>query len=624
VLATCVALGSLALAAQPALGNHEGTPAGVSLVAEKDAVTIPESIKLIANADRHLYGTGYTVAVIDDDSGSQIGGACSQTPCAKHGGTSWADNPDPQPRHFHAELRGPGGGVVATSGQVTVEVRKHTWEIVSVVPDPQTAVVPGSIRFTATLDHTAYGTPYSIYIYDKDNPTSPTTCNQYICGKSISRRWADNVNPKPGRVRVEVRNSSGDVASNTVHASAVFRRFIFTPILSFWTQTGSNGHVMHKASARLAATDPSLYGTGYRIKIKKADGTQVCSASQVGCDATVTIGETYRAVVENGTGHVAGQSGAFTLTGAGPQLAAFGDLDLATLAALVAGAGAGYDLCTRLGLSTVRTNVVGPNTSGGDQWEICTAMAAAGASTLAILTEVAQSFGGPENLYWLIGDLIKESPEPETPPSSEDAKAPRPLPPPLLPEVEKLADTLVQQNPEFDQWAADDVARQCRFLHWKAGRSPDRCKLLPIFASGSDVAEATEHDLMALAGHWPWLLLNREQSSTKPGEGWQTTGGRCSPTVLRACHEYPFFGTEQGGPLASQRGPEPIIGLVLKGENSLQGTRYSQFVSACGMKTGTPDPTGATNSTGGDPFLSIPLPPEWNRPTLWMCNGKTE
>jgi hypothetical protein len=42
------------------------------------------------------------------------------------------------------------------------------------------------------------------------------------------------------------------------------------------------------------------------------------------------------------------------------------------------------------------------------------------------------------------------------------------------------------------------------------------------------------------------------------------------------------------------------------------------------MKTGTPDPTGQTNSTGGDPFLSIPRPPEWERPTLWLCNGKTE
>jgi hypothetical protein len=198
---------------------------------------------------------------------------------------------------------------------------------------------------------------------------------------------------------------------------------------------------------------------------------------------------------------------------------------------------------------------------------------------------------------------------------------------PLLPDVQKLADALMQKQ-SIEQAVADDVATQCAFLHWRAGKSAARCSSLPIFASGSDVAEATEHDLAAIAevGYAPWLLLNREQSSTKPGEGWQTGGGRCTPTVLQACHEYPFFGTEQGGPLAYLRGPEPIIGLALRSDNSLQGTRYSQFIAPaqCNMKTGTPDPTGQTNSTGGDAFLSIPLPPEWSRPTIWLCNGKTE
>jgi hypothetical protein len=139
-----------------------------------------------------------------------------------------------------------------------------------------------------------------------------------------------------------------------------------------------------------------------------------------------------------------------------------------------------------------------------------------------------------------------------------------------LPDIQKLADRLTDLNDELDPEAADDVATQCSFLHWRAGRSPSRCFSLPIFASGSDVDEATEHDLRALdsVGYVPWLLLNREQSSTKPGSGWQSTGGRCTPTELRACHEYPFFGTEQGGPLAYKRGPEPVIGLVLDADNS--------------------------------------------------------
>jgi hypothetical protein len=317
-LATCVALVTLAVACEPAFANHEGTPSSVSLVAEKASVTIPESIKLTANASPHLYATGYSVVVVDDDSGTTLGNSCSQTPCDKYGSTSWSGNADPQPRHFHAELHGPGGGVVAMSGQVTVAVRKHVWDIVSVVPSPTSQVVPGSVQFVATLDHTTYGTPYSIHIYDVVNPGPPTTCNQYQCARYVARQWSDNVSPKPGRVRVEVRDASGDIASNRVYGEAPFWRFIFTPTLSFWTQSTS-GTVVHKASARLATGDPSLYGTPYRIKIRKADGTEVCSAPQVGCDATVSVGETYRAVVEDSQGRNFGDSGAWTLTADGPR-----------------------------------------------------------------------------------------------------------------------------------------------------------------------------------------------------------------------------------------------------------------------------------------------------------------
>ena len=278
-------------------------------------------------------------------------------------------------------------------------------------------------------------------------------------------------------------------------------------------------------------------------------------------------------------------------------------------------------------MSPFKTDMVEPHTSGGDQWEACVAAAAAGAGTLAILLAVADTPGGEANLWWLQGDVTREAPPPDTEPSSDDAQAPRPVPPPFLPDIQKLADRLMGQNQKVDQEVADDVATQCTFLHWRAGKSPGRCASLPIFVSGSDVAEATEHDLGALAevGYAPWLLLNREQSSTKPGDGWQTTGGRCTPTELRACHEYPFFGTEQGGPLAYKRGPEPIIGLALREENSLQGTRYSQFISACTMKTGTPDSTGEEKSNGR---RSLPLDPPATRLAathrVALQRGKTE
>ena len=159
-LAAFVVLVSFGSSAGPAFAAHEGTPTGVSLVPERtESVTIPDTIKLTATADRHLAGTGYSMVVVDDDSGAQLGSTCSgvQSWCVRYGTTSWANNADPQPRHFHAELLGPGGGGGASSGQVTVEVRKHSWEVLSVVPTPPSQVVPGSIQFLASLDHPVGG-----------------------------------------------------------------------------------------------------------------------------------------------------------------------------------------------------------------------------------------------------------------------------------------------------------------------------------------------------------------------------------------------------------------------------------------------------------------------------------
>jgi hypothetical protein len=611
-LALLAALVVLAPGATPVFAHHEGTPTSVSLDPQKSAVTIPESIKLTATTDRHLYGTGYTVVVVDDDSSTEIGSACDQTPCAKYGSTSWAANPDPEPRHFHAELRGPGGGTVASSGQVAVDVDKHVWTIESVTANPTATVVPGTVQFVATLNHTTAGTPYSIYIYDEDNPTTPTTCAQYICGKYLSRSWADNANPKPGRVRVEVRDATSDVASDTLYAAAPFRRFLFSPTLTFTTETDGNGNPVHKATARTAPTDPSLWGTGYDIKVRKADGTQLCSAPQIGCTATVTVGNTYRTVVEDSQGRNFGQSPAWTLTANGPESATVGDLDLAALAATAGGT----DICTRLGLSPYKTNVVEPTTSGGDQWEACTTAVAAGATTLAILIAVADTPSGEENLYWLQSDVQRTTPAPGTPTTDEDAKAPRPVPAPLLPSIDDLASELTNLNPTLTQGDADAIAHQCLFLTGRAGlNGHQQCVQRRIFASGTDVAEATTHDLRALAHYSPWVQLNYELGSSKPGSGWQS----CPDQVAgQQCDEYPFFSSEQGGPLAV---PEPHLEPIAAFDNLSQGGHYNAFRSLCGLQTGTPDPTGLGNSTGGTPFLGIPIPPEWDIPTLKLCNG---
>jgi hypothetical protein len=589
--------------------------------ADSASITAPNSTTVRAKVDQTLYNTGYRIHIVDD-SGQSADTICgSSDSCARTVSATWQTNSQPGPRQFHAEVRHMSNGhLAASSGPVTVNFEPYDFNL-RLTPDAAAITVPNSTVVRATVNRSLYNTGYQIRLVDDDGDTTDSLCGSTdSCAKTVVAPWSVNPNPSARHFHAVVEHvSNGHRAATSEQVTVVRRRYLFPVDLAFTTTTNADGTVTHRATA---TTNPSVYNTGYQLKLKRTEtGDQLCSTgSGTTCGANVQVGATYRAVVENANGHVAGRSTAWTLTDSGPRPALTGDLDLAALAV----AAAGVDICSRIALSPYRTDVVGPSTSAGDQWEACAAAAAAGVGTLAILKAIADTPNGDSNLYWFTSDITKDAPAPGTQANADDAKAPRPVPPPLLPDVEKLAGELEEKQP-VEQRAADDVATQCAFLHWRAGKNPARCSSLPIFSSGADVAEATDHDLSALAqdDHWSWLLLNREQSSTKPGDGWQTTGGRCAPTTLRACHEYPFFGTEQGGPRAD---PEPLIGLVLREQNSLQGTRYSQFVSpsGCNMKTGTPDPTGETNSTGGDPFLSIPLPPEWGRPTMWLCNGKTE
>jgi hypothetical protein len=609
-LASLGAAAIVALTAQPAMAHHEGTPSSVSLVAERSSVTTGETIRLTAAADRHLYGTPYVVDVVDEE-GRNDWNACPQTPCTVSAGTPWSDNANPQPRHFHAELIGPGGTVVARSGQVTVDVRKFMWTVVSVVPNPATKVVPGYVQFLATLDRTVYGTGYQVYMYDQDNPAVPITCSASVwCSRSIARQWADNVNPKPGRVRVEVRGPSGDLASNTMEASATFRRFIFTVNLSFSTQTDASGNVVHKAYASTATTDPSLYGTPYQIKIRKADGTQVCSSPQVGCTATVAVGNTYRAVVEDSNGRNFGDSGSWTLADSGPRNEVVDGVDLA----LLAGAGlTGQHICDTALVAG------GPSTDGDsvpDDYEVCEVSLGRGATVLQILRDIAVVGGGLAVIHILYGEHIAPTFSPGTTPDEWETMIAPPLPAPQQSREDKLADRLQVSNPELSAPEANAVARQCLYLLAKRGlNGAAECQSFPIFASGSDVPAATRHDLKALKSWLPWMQLNYDgRGSSKPGDQWYRSVTPCNQeydgTVVN-CHEFPFFSTLQGGP-SPVGGRQPVIDLISAIDNQDQGRfLLNRFYRKCGIQGRVDNPE----------FLNIPLPPTGPIPTLGVCNG---
>jgi hypothetical protein len=126
----------------------------------------------------------------------------------------------------------------------------------------------------------------------------------------------------------------------------------------------------------------------------------------------------------------------------------------------------------------------------------------------------------------------------------------------------------------------------------------------PIFASGSDVPEATKHDIEALGSYPGWVHLTYEPREGKPGEGWQT--GRCGVLASNMhCDEYPFFATEQGGPSAQ---PLPDLRAIERTQNLSQGDMYSGFVQSGVLHLGSP-------------FLGVPVPPAAEVPTWYACKS---
>jgi hypothetical protein len=93
-----------------------------------------------------------------------------------------------------------------------------------------------------------------------------------------------------------------------------------------------------------------------------------------------------------------------------------------------------------------------------------------------------------------------------------------------------------------------------------------------------------------------------------------------------ACHEFPFFATEQGFQGAAQDPAAlPKLSLIAAANNSGQGSRYGTFTQVCKMKEqGETRPSTAQVLEHGDPFIALPIALR-SFPTVWtLCNGKTE
>jgi hypothetical protein len=311
------------------------------------------------------------------------------------------------------------------------------------------------------------------------------------------------------------------------------------------------------------------------------------------CSAEGPEGHTYTASVEDSEGHSFGGSSVALL-------------DMAELAGDFV---SGSAICTALLTDPYETHLAG--SSVGDQELACEAAVGRGANVKAVLAAVAAT--GTAALYY----LLKEHTEHEggfSLPSPTEAE-PYPIPTTLPAEwpVERVATALEAKNSESELTKEEitDIAQRCLWYTAAAGDDASECTRVPIFLPGSDVKEPATTDLLAMASRPSWVRLNNESGAEKESkgekEGWyKTLEFTCLGTEgpEQACHEYPFYASEQGGPPGPSK-PQPRIEWVNKVQNGSEGSKYSGFKSACEL-------TGTHRAFLVVPVLAIP--------TTRLCN----
>lgn len=364
----------------------------------------------------------------------------------------------------------------------------------------------------------------------------------------------------------------------------------------------------------VAHTSPNMGGSGLSTVIRNGSGTAVhsCDVYWSTCNAAASVGTSYRATVEDAAGHIFGASSTWTVTSSGATEQTADGIDLVSLAALFS---TDTDVCNAL-LTYPGTHLEG--SSASDQWLACDAAASSGSSLPDLLRAVAAAGAGGTGVLWWLAHQGSVSTLPPPPLGWPDSAAPT-APLPTVWPVGDLADAYMLQSGDLSQSQAATIAASCLWLAARAnanGRTD--CASLPIFVSGSDVAEATQHDLDAIADDPAWALLNYEAGGTKANRDWYKTQPDCEVDhdPSQQCDEFPFFATEQGGPLAV---PTPSLRYINGTDNVTQGGQYGGFVTSCGLTTGTPQESG--NAIGGSPFIMIPLPPSLGIPSTRLCNS---
>jgi len=338
-----------------------------------------------------------------------------------------------------------------------------------------------------------------------------------------------------------------------------------------------------------------------------------CPVSSSSCYTSVTAGHVYYAIIRDGDGNVFGSSPSYLATSATTGVEETEDgLDLVRVGLLF---GTTTEVCDDL-LSYPGTH--NESSSATDQWLACDAAVTARKSMSEVLKAV--SLSGTGVLMWLMYEHMMPTLDPafEAPYFEVPATMPQAWP------VDDLANRYMLQTRGNDI-SQDDAAVAAQVCLWYAARdslSKSACDRMPIFFTGADVNKATTHDAQQIFLHPEWVKLNYEYGAGKAAvqdRDWYKREEPCTerpPEEGDQCDEYPFWASEQGGPLA--RPLTPHLQWVDGIDNTRQGSKYSGFISKCGLTSGTS--YADANATGGTAFLVIPLMPALHIPTFSICN----
>lgn len=337
-----------------------------------------------------------------------------------------------------------------------------------------------------------------------------------------------------------------------------------------------------------------------------------CDVYYSQCYTSVTAGHVYNATIRDRAGHVFGISPSYLATSGTTGVEQTEDgLDLVKIGLLF---GSTTDVCDLLVTYPYGTHT---RSSVNDQWYECETAVAARYTMSEVLRAV--SLSGTGVLMWLMYEQLAPTLDP--PFQAPDFEFPVTFPQPWP--VDEIANSYMLQARGNTITQDDAITATGACLWWAARASLSRsaCDRMPIFFTGADVNKATTHDAQQIFLHPEWVKLNYEARAAKADHDrdWYLRTDYCADEPhedSEQCDEFPFYASEQGGPLA--RNPPVHLQYINGIDNVRQGGFYGNFIQSCGLRTGTPQ-EGA-NATGGTAFLVIPLMPALHIPTFYLCN----